>query len=64
MQKRLAVWVAMFVLAGIVFVNAPVSAEYPDRPIQLTAGFQVGGNVDAVARILAKAAGNILGKPD
>ncbi len=63
MQKRVAVGVAMFVLVGIAFGSAPAKAEYPERPIQLTAGFQVGGNVDAVARILAKAAGNILGQP-
>ena len=63
MQKRLAVGVAMFVLVGIAFGSVPAKAEYPERPIQLTTGFQVGGNVDAVARILAKAAGNILGQP-
>jgi tripartite-type tricarboxylate transporter receptor subunit TctC len=54
-------------LVAIVFAvigfGGVATADFPDRPVQLLAGFQAGGNVDAVARILAKSAGSLLGQP-
>ena len=63
MNTKRCVSLAAIVLAGVFFGGAPALAEYPERPIQLLAGFQAGGNVDAVARILAKSTGILLGQP-
>jgi tripartite-type tricarboxylate transporter receptor subunit TctC len=62
MNNQRVMRLAVVVLALIGF-GGVAAAEYPDRPIQLLAGFQAGGNVDAVARILAKSAGSLLGQP-
>jgi tripartite-type tricarboxylate transporter receptor subunit TctC len=62
MNKQRVMRLAVVVWALIGF-GGVAAAEYPDRPIQLLAGFQAGGNVDAVARILAKSAGSLLGQP-
>lgn len=63
MKKRLMILVFMMSVTLIIQPPAPVSAGYPERPVTILAGFKAGGNVDAVARILAKAAGKILGQP-
>ena len=63
MKKRATGWIAMYVMLGILVCSAPALADYPERPIQLMAGFQAGGNVDAVARILAKSSSSLLGQP-
>lgn len=63
MTKKQRVSLATMVLLGIWCSGLPVRADYPERPIQVLAGFQAGGNVDAVARILAKSSGSILGQP-
>ncbi len=61
-RKRIVLW-AVVVIGWVGFGSTPVLADYPERPIQLLTGFQAGGNVDAVARILAKSCGNLLGQP-
>ncbi len=38
-------------------------AEYPQRPIKMIAAFRAGGNVDTIARILAKHMADELGQP-
>jgi tripartite-type tricarboxylate transporter receptor subunit TctC len=63
MKKKATVWIAMYVMLCIFVCSAPALADYPERPIQLMAGFQAGGNVDAVARILAKSSSSLLGQP-
>lgn len=63
MKKRATGWIVIYIMLGILVCSAPALADYPERPIQLMAGFQAGGNVDAVARILAKSSSSLLGQP-
>jgi tripartite-type tricarboxylate transporter receptor subunit TctC len=63
MKGKAFVWITVFVLLGILAYSVAAQADYPERPIQLIAGFQAGGNVDTVARILAKSCSSLLGQP-
>ena len=45
------------------FFIQPVSAEFPDKPINLIVGFKAGGVTDSMARILAKSMQDKLGQP-
>ena len=50
-------------LALVFFTGGLALAEYPDRPIKVLVGFKAGGGTDAMARMLAKKAGDVLGQP-
>lgn len=58
-------WIMTAVL-GLVLALASAEmaeAQYPDRPIRILVGFQAGGAVDTMARLLAQKAGDELGQP-
>jgi tripartite-type tricarboxylate transporter receptor subunit TctC len=63
MRKKMAI---MAIVIGIIFFSGSVSsvlAEYPERPITLLINFRAGGNIDTLARLLAKSMSDTLGQP-
>jgi tripartite-type tricarboxylate transporter receptor subunit TctC len=63
MKGKHCISLAAIIAIVICFGSLPGFADYPERPIQFLAGFQAGGNVDAVARLLARSSGTLLGQP-
>ncbi len=63
MRKRSVLLAITGVVILLVTFSSWVFAEYPERPIQMVVGFQVGGNIDGIARGLAKALGTSMGQP-
>jgi tripartite-type tricarboxylate transporter receptor subunit TctC len=60
-MRKARSWVMLLVLAAL---SAPASAQdYPNRVIKMLQGFPPGGNVDAVARVLAQEMSKGLGQP-
>ena len=54
---------ALASLLALVALSAPASAQdYPNRLIKMLQGFPPGGNVDAVARVLAQEMSKGLGQ--
>ena len=63
MRKKLAI---LTIVIGIIFISgsvATVLAAYPERPITLLINFRAGGNIDTLARVMAKSMGDTLGQP-
>jgi tripartite-type tricarboxylate transporter receptor subunit TctC len=55
---------ALALFAAVIGLTASVhAADYPDRMIKLMHGFQPGGNVDVVARIMGQELSKGLGQP-
>lgn len=54
---------AAVVAAGVVFAQAAVAADFPDRPITLTVGFSAGGSNDITARVISGPLSELLGVP-
>lgn len=63
MQKRSGSFILIAATLILFMVSATVWAEYPEKPIQMVVGYQVGGNIDAIARGLSKIMGTSLGQP-
>jgi tripartite-type tricarboxylate transporter receptor subunit TctC len=61
MQRRTALSLAL--AAGLAPYVAHAQAWRPTRPVRLVVPFAPGGSNDIVGRIIAEAAGNILGQP-
>ena len=61
MQRRTALGLAL--AAGLAPNVARAQAWRPTRPVRLVVPFAPGGSNDIVGRIIAEAAGNILGQP-
>jgi len=55
--------VVLMVWAALVLPAAAIAEDYPNRTIRLIVGFPPGGNVDAVARVLAQDMTKGLGQP-
>ena len=52
----------LFALAAVCPAVLHAQSEYPERPVHLVVPFAPGGNVDVVARVIAQALGESLGK--
>jgi len=63
MKKRSVLLTLIGVITLLVTCSSWVFAEYPERPIQMVVGYQVGGNIDSIARDLVKVMGTALGQP-
>lgn len=61
--KTLAVCGLWAVWAGGAIQEAAAAEAYPSRPIRLVVGFEPGGSVDIVGRMLAQKLGESLGQP-
>ena len=59
MRTKLALLSLLAELAGV----APAAAEYPDKPIRITAPYAPGGNIDVTSRIIADKLKDVLGVP-
>ena len=55
--------VVLMAWAALVLPAAAIAEDYPNRTIRLIVGFPPGGNVDAVARVLAQDMTKGLGQP-
>jgi tripartite-type tricarboxylate transporter receptor subunit TctC len=62
-MKKLSALILVMVIGLSLGLISPALAEYPERPITLLVSFRAGGNVDTLARLLAKPMGNTLGQP-
>jgi len=67
MLKKLLLWSVAVAIAGTIGLadlsRTALAAEFPSKPVNLWVGFRAGGSTDAVARVLAKPLGRILGQP-
>src|SRR6476646_5867689 len=52
---------ALLGLLALVAGTGPAAAEYPDKPIRITAPYAPGGNIDVTARIIADKLKDVLG---
>src|ERR1700712_873552 len=50
-------------MVGLCGLSAAAAEDYPARPITLLHGFGVGGNADAIARIVAEGLSRRIGQP-
>jgi len=50
-------------LAGLAMLPLARAQSYPERPIRVVQGFAVGGNADAIARVVGAEMAKTLGKP-
>ncbi len=60
-MKREIIW-SVFLMMMLAIIS-PVSAEYPDKPINCIVNFEAGGTTDIAARCMSDLASKILGQP-
>lgn len=60
-MKREIIW-SVFLMMMLAIIS-PVSAEYPDKPINCIVNFEAGGTTDIAARYMSDLASKILGQP-
>jgi tripartite-type tricarboxylate transporter receptor subunit TctC len=66
MRKRRCFWIIMCMVAGLLAVVQPqdvFAKDYPTKPIQLVYPWPAGSGGDIASRLLADAAGKVLGQP-
>jgi tripartite-type tricarboxylate transporter receptor subunit TctC len=61
--RRPAVWMLAAALGLMLAVPAALAQTYPSRPIRALQGFAVGGNADAIARVVGTEMAKALGQP-